>query len=141
MEEEGELDMGVLDATLNEMLKEVRIEAEKMLASLHETEQIINVKATGLLQVLFPVFVAVFGFLIVKMTNNEIDRIFLVGSIFEIIVFLSCFYLFQVLYVYTFIHKGSRPSKELYAELLSDDEYKTMNQFLKNKVYSLNNAN
>lgn len=123
-----------------EILIDVRSEAIENLKSLHESENIINNKATGLLQVLFPVFVAIFGFIINEVSNLRLSKMLIFASILEIIIFLSCFYLFDILVLKKVAILGYKPSNILKSDIVEDSEEENYIHYLRIKVYSLQNA-
>lgn len=134
------LDTELLYLASKEILSDIKNEAVDNLKSLHESENIVNNKATGLLQVLFPVFVGIFGFIINEMSNNKTSKLLFFSSLLEIVIFISCFYLFDILVLKKVALVGFKPSNILEKDIVEDTENENHLQYLRIKVFSLQNA-
>jgi len=56
------------------------------------------------------------------------------------VLFLSCFYLFNVVQADKFYYSGTKPSKIIIDYILADNDQKTLNEFLKIRIDGLQKA-
>jgi hypothetical protein len=115
------LDEELLYLASENTLVNLKADATELLKSYHETETIITNKSTSLLQVLFPVFVGIFGYILVEIQTKSNPKLFWFACIEEIVIFLSCYYLFESLYLKKIALSGVKPSN-----ILHDDIIKTL---------------
>ena len=127
----------LLHKASEEILIEVKIEAEKFLESLHTTENILLSKATGLIQVLFPVFVVLVGVVIDRFSKHDIGPLFYAASLLSVVIFASSYYICNVLSLFDFTFSGCRPSKILDEDVIDGTKKEVHMQFLKGRIYSL----
>ncbi|HLO43435.1 MAG TPA: hypothetical protein VK175_03810 [Leadbetterella sp.] len=121
-------------------LVNLKADATELLKSYHETETIITNKSTSLLQVLFPVFVGIFGYILVEIQAKSNPKLFWFACLEEIVIFLSCYYLFESLYLKKVALSGSKPSNMLHDDIVKNDKNENTLQYLRLRVFGLQNA-
>ena len=137
---ENQLNQDLLYTASAKVLHEIKIEAIDCLKSYHETENIITNKAIGLLQILFPVFVAIFGFIVIELQNNRNSVILCVASFEAIVIFLAVYSLYEILVLKKVALSGSVPSDVLKLDIVNKSQDENLLHFLRIKIYSLQNA-
>lgn len=81
----------------DDILLAAKEEAEKQLKELHTTEQVIMSKATGLIQILFPVLIGLFGYCMDRyLKNQKVDLLIVVAFLEVVILMCSCIFLFMI---------------------------------------------
>jgi hypothetical protein len=134
------LNEDLLYRATKDVLIEVKNEAVDCLKSLHESENIVTNKANGLLQVLFPVFVAIFGYIVIQLPNKKFDTILFIACLQELVIFLSCYFLFDILVSRKTALLGSSPEKMLQERVINKKKEENYIELLRLRVFSLNNA-
>lgn len=118
----------------------LKADATELLKSYHETETIITNKSTSLLQVLFPVFVGIFGYILVEIQTKSNPKLLWFACLEEIVIFLSCYYLFESLYLKKVALNGVKPSNMLHEDIVKNDQNENTLQYLRLRVFGLQNA-
>jgi putative Mn2+ efflux pump MntP len=134
------LDEELLYLASENTLVNLKADATELLKSYHETETIITNKSTSLLQVLFPVFVGIFGYILVEIQTKSNPKLFWFACIEEIVIFLSCYYLFESLYLKKIALSGVKPSNILHDDIIKNDQTENTLQYLRLRVFGLQNA-
>ncbi len=134
------LDEKLLYLASENTLVNLKADATELLKSYHETETIITNKSTSLLQFLFPVLVGIFGYILVEIQTKSNPKLFWFACIEEIVIFLSCYYLFELLYLKKVALSGVKPSNMLHDDIVKNDENGNTLQYLRLRVFGLQNA-
>lgn len=135
---EPELNQKLIYKASKDLLAKVKNDADELLKSFHDADLFITNKSISLLQILFPVFVAIFGFIIVEISNNRMSQLLFFSSIEGVVIFLSCYSLFEVLTLNTVPFAGTKPSMMLQDDIFLSSEEESLLQYLRIKVYGLN---
>lgn len=131
----------LIHATPLPILEEVKIEAEKNLQQIHETENIIVNKATNLFQAILPVFIGIFGYTVVAGLEKKVGMAVIFLSILLIVLLGTClFYLLRIFDTQQTALLGSSPSILLGDDLIANKEEDKKDLYVKIRVYSLDSA-
>jgi hypothetical protein len=132
-----EINKVVVQSLPIETLKILKQEGEKALEQLHSTEATINTKVLGMLQVLFPVFVGIFAFIVDRMVNDRMD-LFLVAAVgMELVVGLSVLCFYRTISMEDVPLIGSRPASFTKQGFLKFSTSEQELEFLINRVYCI----
>lgn len=135
---EKELNQELVYKASKDVLVEIKADANELLKSYNDADLFVTNKSMSLLQILFPSFVAIFGFIIVELSNNRMSQLLVFSSIECFVIFLSCYYLFEVLALNKVPTVGTKPSKILQDDIFLSSEQESLLQYLRIKVYGLN---
>lgn len=135
------INLDLLNKASKDILIELRNDANENLKSLHDSENVITNKANGLLQILFPLFIAIFGFIVSEFISHKNIYLLFFAICIEIIIAICCYNLFEILVPKTTALLGAKPSNNLDVDIIENStNEENVNEFLKIKVYSLENA-
>lgn len=115
----------ILRSASAELLTELRKEGQENLKSIFDSENAITSKANTLLQVLVPIFVAIFAYLITTYTSNEQSKnyaLLLAGTVQMIIIGISCANLFDTISAKRVSFLGFQPSNLADNDILEEDD-------------------
>ncbi|QRQ99756.1 hypothetical protein [Dyadobacter sandarakinus] len=130
----------LLARTHTSVLKEVAEDAEKLLVNFHQSEQQINSKSVGMIQILLPLIIALAGYSISEFLKNGYRVLPMISAIMGIVLLASCGYFVTTLNLYSVSLVGGKPFDSLDEYLADDNELDAKNQFQRNRIHSLHQA-
>lgn len=131
----NKLNESLLYKASDDVLAQLKNDAEDCLKSWHETELIISQKANSMLQFLVPSAIAIFGFMIDRYNKIMIDNLVVVCFIEIIILSVSIYYIYRVVSIKITALYGVTPS-----DMLTEHVFNDYKHYLRNRIFGLQDA-
>lgn len=119
-------------------LEKLLNDSHEQLKCISESETVVTTKASGLLQIVFPAFVVLFGFGVNEFINDKPNKTLLVLSLLESVVLaFGCYFLAETLKAKVFGLYGVKPTSALHDTLSNEYPETELRQYLCDRIFSI----
>lgn len=137
----NELNIKLLEKASNTFLKETIKNAEDCLKSYHDTESIVTNKSVSLLQITFPILIALLGYIISDYgSKNVLGHASFTALLECMVIAVSIAFLFEVLFIKKVALLGAEPFHIIQDDIVTNDVKDEELRYLRTRVYSLQEA-
>jgi hypothetical protein len=136
----NQLNQDLLFKAGKQTLTKVKEEADNNLSSIHQSVEIITNKANNLFRLLFSVFILLFGFLVSRLTSEELDFLFYLSAVLETLLFVVLAMLYSIILPVKTALMGAEPKELIQSDVISGDDEKDEMSFLRISTFGLQNA-
>ena len=134
------MEQEILFKAKNETLSLIKVEAEKHLLSIQNTEDVITNKSNNLIQILLPILIVLFGVLVNSISSGKFDWKFQLSLLISILLSFVVYTLYENILPVKSVIQGSEPKQLIQSDMIFGEQLKDDRNILVNRIFSLQKA-